>query len=67
MNWQAVIDALKLEAKQIEKRLSQVIKGGPVDYHTITGEQRTIDLQNMQMCIILAKCLQDGLKSIGSK
>lgn len=64
MNWQAVIQALNMEAKQLSERLSRKIvsKDTQKDFgFLINGEQRLMDLQTMELCVILAKALQSGL------
>lgn len=64
MNWQAVIQALNMEAKELSERLTRTIVSkdtGKIYGFVINGEQRQIDLQTMQLCIILAKALQSGL------
>ena len=52
MNWQVVIHALNEEAVAIAKRLNN-----SQEY----GTQRHVDLTVMQMCVMLAKCLQTGI------
>lgn len=66
MNWQAVIQALNKEAKELSERLCRKIVSKETQKvlgFVIQGEQRQIDLQTMQLCIILAKALQSGLSN----
>lgn len=65
MNWQAVIQALNIEAKELSERLCRKIVSKETQKvlgFVIQGEQRQIDLQTIQLCIILAKALQNGLQ-----
>lgn len=55
MNWRAVIMALNEEAVILSKKL---------DASQDFGMQRHIDLTTMQLCVILAKCLQTGVEAV---
>lgn len=64
MNWNKVIEALNSEAACIARRLEQCIadkKDSNNKILVITGEQRVIDLQTMQLLTIAAKALKSGV------
>lgn len=64
MNWNKVIEALNNEVVCIASRLQAVVvdqKTQKIQQFIITGEQRVIDLQTMQLLTIVAKALKSGV------